>query len=248
MRIKKKNVLKESYLINESVLLDQLTHIKPNVKKVLRLVNKKFVPKDKEDFYWWRLSQYDIEKFLVDEMSIPELESFKIAKFFVKYGERLFSESEPFIYDVPVKEVFKNMFSKYLRIFNKERNLFPDLEFNTKVNGKKINFTSPYDIWDGYNGLIIYLGYEHNINTSLTIRFTFDFEKGGENTILIKSSNINYDNQDGATEIQFLPKNTEINLPKDDSYESFVEWVQELINNSHTILSDINIKDNFLNN
>jgi len=73
MRIKKKNVLKESYLINESVLLDQLTHIKPNVKKVLRLINKKFVPKDKEDFYWWRLSQYEIEKFLVDEMSIPEL-------------------------------------------------------------------------------------------------------------------------------------------------------------------------------
>jgi len=137
------------------------------------------------------------------------------------------------------------MFGKYLRKFNKERNLFPDLEFNTKVNGKKINFTSPYDIWDGYNGLIIYLGYEHNINTSLTIRFTFDFEKGGENTILIKSSNISYDNQDGGTKIQFLPKNTEINLPKDDSYESFVEWVQELINNSHTILSDINIKDNF---
>ena len=122
MRIKKKNVLKESYLINESVLLDQLTHIKPNVKKVLRLINKKFVPKDKENFYWWKLSQYDIEKFLVDEMSIPELESFKIAKFFVKYGERLFSESEPFIYDVPVKEVFKNMFGKYLRKFNKERN------------------------------------------------------------------------------------------------------------------------------
>ena len=66
MRIKKKNVLKESYLINEAILLDQLSHIKPNVKKVLKLMYKKFVKKDEDEEYfkWWRLSHYDIQEFL----------------------------------------------------------------------------------------------------------------------------------------------------------------------------------------
>jgi len=35
-----------------------------------------------------------------------------------------------------------------------------------------------------------------------------------------------------------LTNNTEIDLPKDDSYESFVEWMQELIKNIQLIVSD----------
>jgi len=194
MRIKKKNVLKESYLINEAVLLDQLTHIKPNVKKVLRLINKKFVPKGKENFYWWRLSQLDIQEFLEDEMSIPKLDAYKISRFFIKYGERLFDETEEYIYDIPVKEAFYRMFSDYVRKFSKEKHLYPDIEFKTTINDKEYTFNDPYDVWDSYRGFNIYLGYHFNINTSVIISTYFDLEYGGgENTILIKKLDLKMD-------------------------------------------------------
>ena len=38
--------------------------------------------------------------------------------------------------------------------------------------------------------------------------------------------------------IPLIAKNTEIDLPKEETYESFVEWMQELITNSQTIFND----------
>lgn len=239
MRIKKKNVLKESYLINEAVLLDQLTHIKPNVKKVLRLINKKFVPKDKEGFYWWRLSQVDIQEFLEDEMSIPRLDAYKISRFFIKYGERLFDETEEYIYDIPVKEAFHRMFGSYVRDFSKEKNLYPDIEFKMTINDKEYTFNDPYDVWDSYRGFNIYLGYHFNLNTSVIVSAYFDLEDGGgENTTLIKKLDLKMDVDGGDKVFTLIPNDTEIDLPKDESYESFVEWMQELIKNIQLIISD----------
>ena len=239
MRIKKKNVLKESYLINEAILLDQLTHIKPNVKKVLRLINKKFVPKNKENFYWWRLSQLDIQTFLEDEMTIPKLDAYKISRFFIKYGERLFDESEDYIYDLPVKEVFHKMFGDYVRKFSKEKNLYPDIEFKMTINDKGYYFTDPYTVWDSYSGFNIYLGYHFNINTSVIVRAYFDLEDGGgENTTLIKQLDLKMDVDGGDKVFTLIPTNIEIDLPKDETYESFVEWMQDLIKNIQLIISD----------
>jgi len=42
----------------------------------------------------------------------------------------------------------------------------------------------------------------------------------------------------GDKSFPLIPNNTEIDLPKDDSYESFVEWMQELIKNIQLIVSD----------
>lgn len=239
MRIKKKNVLKESYLINEAVLLDQLTHIKPNVKKVLRLINKKFVPKDKEGFYWWRLSQVDIQEFLEDEMSIPRLDAYKISRFFIKYGERLFDETEDYIYDIPVKDAFQRMFGSYVRDFSKEKNLYPDIEFKMTINDREYTFDDPYDVWDSYRGFNIYLGYHFNLSTSVIISVYFDLEDGGgENTTLIKKLDLKMDVDGGDKVFTLIPNDTEIDLPKDESYESFVVWMQELIKNIQLIISD----------
>jgi len=239
MRIKKKNVLKESYLINESILLDQLTHIKPNVKKVLRLINKKFVPKDKEGFYWWRLSELDIQEFLEDEMSIPRLDAYKISRFFIKYGERLFDEAEEYVYDIPVKDAFQRMFGSYVRDFSKEKNLYPDIEFKMTINDREYTFDDPYDVWDSYRGFTIYLGYHFNLSTSVIISVYFDLEDGGgENTTLIKKLDLKMDVDGGDKVFTLIPKDTEIDLPKDESYESFVEWMQELIKNIQLIISD----------
>jgi len=237
MRIKKKNVLKESYIINEAILLDQLSHIKPNVKKVLKLIKKKFLPKELNSFHWWSLSRYDIQEFLENEMSIPEIESYKIASFFIKYGEKLFSESESYVYDLPLKKVFGEMFTKYIRKFIKEKHNYPDLLFKTKINGKEYVWDE-YEIWDSYAGFSIYLSYNFAIETSIVINFFFDTEKGDENTILIKESTLRYDGVDGVERIPFIANNTEIDLPKEETYESFVEWMQELITNSQTIFNN----------
>ena len=215
MRIKKKNVLKESYLINESILLDQLTHIKPNVKKVLRLINKKFVPKDKEGFYWWRLSHLDIQEFLEDEMSIPRLDAYKISRFFIKYGERLFDETEEYVYDIPVKDAFQRMFGSYVRDFTKEKNLYPDIEFKMTINDKEYTFDDPYDVWDSYRGFNIYLGYHFNLNTSVIVSVYFDLEDGGgENTTLIKKLDLKMDVDGGDKVFTLIPNRYRNRLTK----------------------------------
>jgi hypothetical protein len=83
------------------------------------------------------------------------------------------------------------------------------------------------------------LGYHFNINTSVIVRAYFDLEDGGgENTTLIKKLDLKMDVDGGDKFFPLIPNNTEIDLPKDDSYESFVEWMQELIKNIQLIVSD----------
>ena len=241
MRIKKKNVLKESYLINEAILLDQLSHIKPNVKKVLKLMYKKFVKKDEDEeyFQWWRLSHYDIQEFLTKDMGVPDLDAYKITKFFIKYGEKLFADQESFIYEPPLKEIIKEMFSVYLGRFIKEKWNYPDLLFTTKINDEEYSWDD-YEIWDTYKGFSIYLSYVTEIDTSILISFYFGYENEDENTFLIEESKVRIESAEGTERIDILPKNTKIDLPKDETYESFVTWMQELISNTQIIFRKSN--------
>ena len=143
------------------------------------------------------------------------------------------------VYDIPVKDAFQRMFNTYVRDFSKEKNLYPDIEFKMTINDREYTFDDPYDVWDSYRGFTIYLGYHFNLNTSVIISVYFDLEDGGgENTTLIKKLDLKMDVDGGDKVFTLIPKDTEIDLPKDESYESFVEWMQELIKNIQLIISD----------
>ena len=226
MRIKKKYVLKES-LLNEASVLDTLSHIPDNVKKVLKLINKKFVPKNDPNFRFWQLSEHEIRSFLKDEMGIPPLDAIKISRFFINYGEKLFKDGEEYIYDLGTKETFYHIFSDYKKQFIKNKHEWPDINFKLNIDGKE-HVWDDYEVWDGYNSFNIYLGFDFSAGTSGLFYVYFSFDE--ERNMYIEECTFKYDNDvNERIVVELLPQKTKIEHPENDSYESFVKWMNDLI-------------------
>lgn len=237
MRIKKKHVIKEAR-INEAMLLDKLDNIKPNIKRILKLMYKKYIPKDEEErknFKWWRLSETDIREDLEESLGISKLEAFKLARYFVNHGEVIFNEME---YDVQTSEIYKEVLADYITKLSKERNNWPDLLFDVNINGRKYKWDD-YEYWDGYRSFAIYLGYNVNLGSGVLMQLQYDFNN--KNQMVVIKSTISLEFRDDKYIIELFPPNTVIDLPDSGEYEPFVEWMQGIIADIQVILSDKNI-------
>jgi len=237
MRIKKKYVIKEAR-INEAMLLDKLNNIKPNIKRILKLMYKKYLPKDEEErknFKWWRLSETDIREDLEESLGISKLEAFKLARYFVNHGETIFNELE---YDVQTSVIYKEVLRDYITKLSKEKHNWPDILFDADINGKKYKWDD-YEYWDGYRSFAIYLGYNVNLGSGVLMQVPYDFND--KNQMVVKNATISLEMRDDKYLIELFPPNTVIDLPESGEYEPFVEWMQGIITDIQVILSDKNI-------
>jgi hypothetical protein len=242
MRITKKGML------NEVKLLDTLDNLEPKVKRMLNLMYKRYVPKNDSNWRWWELSQDTIIKELMEDVGLSKRDAYKLTTFFIKHGQSLFND---YSYDVSDKELFSVDFSDNLNRYTEES------KGNTRITLKKVDtyldgeevFYPVDEVWEGYKSIVLYLPWYGGKREGGTIYINYKFDNETDYNFILNSIEFKLKKTPDSNErvIRYLSfnliKEEEIELPEEsNTYESFVVWLEKLLNNVITEINGIDFK------
>lgn len=234
MRIKKKHVLKEARLL-EALMIDEISSISPQVKKILKSLHKKYVKDD--SFRYWRLSPYDIVDELTEHWLLPFDMSYKIAQLFVFHGDQLFSDTR-IKTEYTSKDVLRGYFGRFLKKYREYAELNDDYFDNWDLNVGGEVAKHRIAFWDHSSSFTLYMPAKSDWSLPsrerkrlderlilADVRFNFE---GEEATIAIKYElgERDTDKIEGT-----ILERAIIDLPEELNETTFNKWVEDLINN-----------------
>ena len=152
MRIKKKHVLLESFLIDDS------TEFTPVEKKIFKMLKKHYgnpitgVEEGKKNF-----SQWDVGAWLIETLNLSYQEAFSLSKTYFWNYTKLFGETEKLRMDVSLPYLF---FEHFRALIDKvKESLNNDIFDNIVVDfDRDSGFEDNRDVhfWPGYKGFTLY--------------------------------------------------------------------------------------------
>ena len=242
MRITKKGMLKEVKL------LDTLDNLEPKVKRMLNLMYKRYVPKNDPSWRWGELSKDNIIKELMEDVGLSKRDAYKLTTFFIKHGESLFND---YSYDISDKELFSVDFADNLNRYAEETKGKPIntlKKVDTNLDGEEV-FYLVDEVWEGYKSIVLYLPWYGGKREGGTIYINYKFDNETDYNFILNSIEFKLKKTPDSNErvnryLSFnLIKEEVIELPEvTNTYEAFVEWLENMINNVITEINSLEFK------
>ena len=204
MRIKKKDVILESQLI------DLTTEFTPIEKRMLKTLNKKFGKGGMySDFDRW-----DGAAFLIEEMELPYDQAYDLALTYWWYGDKLFDEAATLYKKEDKGYIFNRVMRELLTPYIKGRVGTADRMVGETIADVSITWEDPEHIvskegaftvtddvtlWDGHKGFTLYIPFnQDSVNGEYV-----DYKLRNHNTIMVYIQFIEYDekNPKGNTHV-----------------------------------------------
>ena len=216
MRIKKKDVILESQLI------DLTTEFTPQEKKMLKTLNKKF---GKGGMYA-DFDRWDGAAFLIEEMELPYDQAYDLALTYWWYGDKLFDEAATLYKKEDKGYIFNRVMRELLTPYIKGRVGTDDRMDGEKIANVSITWEDPeyliskegtfvvtddVTLWDGHKGFTLYIPFNQDYINGEYV----DYKFRNHNTIMVYIQFIEYDekNPKGDTHV-----NIDIEYTLGDTY------------------------------
>lgn len=189
MRIKKKDVILESQLI------DLTTEFTPQEKRMLRTLEKKFGPGGSSSDY----DRWDGATFLIEEMGIPYDQAYDLSLTFWWYGDKLFKETDKLYKKEDRGYLFGRVTRELLTLYVKGKGeIIADVSITWEDPEHEISkegvftITDDVTLWDGYRGITLYIPFNQD---SINGQYV-DYALRNNNTIMVDIQFIPYDEKD----------------------------------------------------
>jgi hypothetical protein len=159
MRIKKKHV------ILESLLIDDTNEFDATEKRILKMLKIHYGDPMKDDEEGKKpFNQWDVATWLIESLEIPYDMAYELTKTYFWNYNKLFSEVSSLRKKIPSAQLFDSHFGKLTIAF--KDNLTNDLYGEIKINfdrDRGIKDVRNVTFWDTYKGFILYLPF--NVRT-----------------------------------------------------------------------------------